>query len=500
MKRSSTPSFVLTLKLNTNSHDDLILSHRFWCAKEIYNFIVRRCIKQLNALRKEPLYRELLNSYIRSKNAGKPDKRTAKLLKELIAGYGLTEHKLQAYTDPFYKRYNKDIDSLTVQKIATQVWKAVEKVLYGNGKRIHFHSYFNLDSIEGKNNSSGIKFRDNRLKWNGLDIQAQIHKEDKYADEALTHRIKYCRIKRMAVGNRYHYYLELIFEGLPPVKHRINNGDIGIDIGTSTAAVFSEDASGFCTCMLEELAPEVQDFDKEKRKLQRRMDRSRRQMNPGNYNPDGTVKKGRKKWKNSNKYRKLQMQYKNICRKRAAALKQSHEILANKILEHGNTVRVEKMKFSGLAKRSRKTEKNKKGRFKKKKRFGKSIQSRAPALLLNIIDRKLKYAGSELIEINTVKFKASQYDHVTNSYKKRSLSSRSKTVGGWKVQRDLYSAFLICNSEDNNEKPDRQKCLSLYDKFCKAHDKCLTQKIENNDTLPSSMEIKYFRNLITQEV
>ena len=30
------------------------------------------------------------------------------------------------------------------------------------------------------------------------------------------------------------------------------------------------------------------------------MDRSRRAMNPGNYNEDGTIKKGKKKWILSN--------------------------------------------------------------------------------------------------------------------------------------------------------------------------------------------------------
>lgn len=43
----------------------------------------------------------------------------------------------------------------------------------------------------------------------------------------------------------------------------------------------------------------------------RAMDRSRRAMNPGNYNLDGTIRKGRKVWINSNRYRKLQKNIRN---------------------------------------------------------------------------------------------------------------------------------------------------------------------------------------------
>ena len=60
-------------------------------------------------------------------------------------------------------------------------------------------------------------------------------------------------------------------------------------------------------------------------------------------------------------------------RKRADVVRQSHEKLVNRILQNGNEIYVEKMTFSGLAKRSTKTETNQKGRYKKKSRYGKPI-------------------------------------------------------------------------------------------------------------------------------
>ena len=40
-----------------------------------------------------------------------------------------------------------------------------------------------------------------------------------------------------------------------------------------------------------------------------------------------------------------------------------------------------------------------------------------------------------------------------------------KTVGGHLVQRDLYSAFLIRNSDDAYEAPDRWKCIASFETF-----------------------------------
>ncbi|NLC07462.1 MAG: hypothetical protein GX755_05820 [Syntrophomonadaceae bacterium] len=42
--------------------------------------------------------------------------------------------------------------------------------------------------------------------------------------------------------------------------------------------------------------PELESRQKEIKQLQRKLDRQRRANNPDNYNPDGTIKKGRLKW------------------------------------------------------------------------------------------------------------------------------------------------------------------------------------------------------------
>ncbi len=50
----------------------------------------------------------------------------------------------------------------------------------------------------------------------------------------------------------------------------------------------------------------------------------------------------------------------------------------------GNKVYVEKMNFAGLQKRAKNTEKNDKGKFTKKKRFGKSLANKAPSMHIRL--------------------------------------------------------------------------------------------------------------------
>jgi hypothetical protein len=204
------------------------------------------------------------------------------------------------------------------------------------------------------------------------------------------------------------------------------------------------------------------------------MDRSRRAMNPDNYNEDGTIKsQGSKKviWNKSNHYIKYQNQLKELYRKQKDVRKYQHECLANHIISLGDTIYVETMSFSGLAKKAKKTEKNSNGSFKKKKRFGKSIANRAPAMLLEIINRKLSYHDKYLIKIDTWHAKASQFNHFDGTYHKKTLSQRWNNFNGIKIQRDLYSAFLIMNTASDLKSFNIDKCNERFNNFYKLHNK-----------------------------
>ena len=124
------------------------------------------------------------------------------------------------------------------------------------------------------------------------------------------------------------------------------------------------------------------------------------------------------------------------------------------------------MSFAGLQKRAKETKVNEKtNRIQSKKRFGAIIGHRAPATLISLIEQKCKSQGKTFIKADTKSVKASQFDHLTEEYTKHSLSTRVKFVGDDKVQRDLYSAFLLAHVEDDKKTVNVNACKSNFNTF-----------------------------------
>lgn len=306
-----------------------------------------------------------------------------------------------------------------------------------------------------------------------------------YANKCLLDKLLFCKLLKKIINGKNKYYVQITFEGIPPKKHMINenNNEVGIDIGTSTIAVVSNEKVIF-----EVLASNIENDEKTKRILQRKLDRQRRINNPNKFNDDGTIKISNKEnWIKSKNYLKTQYKLQELQRKIADKRKQSHNILANKILELGSIVKVETMNFKGLQKKSKNIEISEKtGKFRKKKRFGKSLLNRAPAMLIEILDRKLGYIEKSIIKINTHKVKASQLNHKTKEFEKKSLSKRWVNIDNIKIQRDLYSAFLIKNVKENLEEVDTEKADKEFENFVRLHNKEIEEiKIGNIPTLKS---------------
>ena len=466
-------NFVVQFPLKTEKYQEDILEKRFKIGRYIYNSLVTITQNRYKEMIKTKRYRNLMDQLTGDKTKDKPIWKEIGLMRK---EYDLTEYSFHKDVKPLQNHFSKNIDAFTAQKIATTLWKAYDKLFYGNGEAVHYKRYDEMTSLEGKSNKTGIRFKDDTLVWKGLIIPVDIDYDNPYEYQALQSEIAYCRIVRKYIRNRYKYYLQIVFKGIPPkkidkatgeIKHSIGKGDVGIDIGTSTIAYASSNE-----VKILELADKVQDIENQKRILLRKLDRSRRSMNPDNFNDDGTIKKqGNKKvkWNYSNHYKKNKKQLKELYRKQADIRKYQHECLANHIVSLGDTIYVEKMSFSGLAKRAKKTEINDKGKYKRKKRFGKTIANRAPAMLLEIINRKLSYEDKTLIEIDTWAAKASQFNHADKTYTKKKLSQRWNYINGNKIQRDMYSAFLIMNINDDLQSFNIEKCNDRFDKFLELH-------------------------------
>ena len=473
--------YCVTFPLITEKYQETILNKRFEISRQLYNAVLSKAYKRYKSMIETKKYRQLKEQI---NNANEKEKKLLyKQLNEMYKQYRLNEYSLHEDIQEMQHHFSENIDSFTAQKIATRVWSAFEDLLFGDGEIVHFKKYGELDSLEGKSNKTGIRFKDGFLIWNGLKISVKIDYNNPYEYQALKDEICYCRIKRRFIKGKYKYYLQIVFKGVPPmkinkdgeVKRHIGNGTVGLDIGTQTIAIVSN-----VDVKLLELADRVNNIEKEKRRILRYMDRSRRANNPDNFNEDGTIKKGKLKWVKSNRYIKAQNKLRELYRKQADVREYQHQLLSNYILSLGNKIKVEKMNFKGLQKRSKKTEKNDKGKFKRKKRFGKSLANKAPAKLLTILDNKLKYFGEKLIKVNTKEVKASQYNHLNCRYNKKKLSQRWNDLNGIKIQRDLYSAFLIQHVNDDLCNINQEECKRDFERFKILHDKEI-ERLNNSE-------------------
>jgi len=248
-EKKSEPNFVFTLKLDTEKYQEDILDKCLDIGRRIYN----ACLNELGKR-----YRLMIESkeYQRTIKIPKNDENRNLVLQELNKKYRLTEYSLHDFVKRMQHHFSKDLDSFTVQKIATRCFKAFKGQIYHTAKKIHSKKYGELHSLEGKSNGTGLKFKDNTLVWNGLSIKGIINPKDEYAQMSLLRKIKYCRIVKKGVK----YYLQLILEGFPPVKinkngefkHKAGSSKVGIDIGPQTAGISSNDK-----VILLELAPEI---------------------------------------------------------------------------------------------------------------------------------------------------------------------------------------------------------------------------------------------------
>jgi hypothetical protein len=119
----------------------------------------------------------------------------------------------------------------------------------------------------------------------------------------------------------------------------------------------------------------------------------------------------------------------------------------------------------------------------------KALANKAPSSFLTLLDNTLKYMGEQLVKINTTKTKASQYNHITNEFIKKDLGERWNIIEDHKVQRDLYSSFLIMNINSNLESVNREKCLETYSNFLNLHDIEINQLRTSSNKKLSSIGI-----------
>ena len=495
--RAQTSSFVVSVKLHLPKQIENRLEKSFHISNSVYNEGISLGLKRFEALKRNPYYQELLEAR-RLAKAGidklqKAKKKTKgltqqvklydKALFELRKAYGLTEFTLSAYLCQQRRKAGSPYQQLSaseIQVIAKQVMKTLEKVLFYQIKphRVRFRSKYDLD-VSYRNNANKQATRLTRSNRKGIAYRLYIHKTSTFVDipiKAFTkyqqkslmcsEKVKYVQIVRKTIRGKKVYILQIVCQGTPLSKVTKGNGVVGIDPGISTIAFASQKDAA-----LVDLVPKnIVQKEKLLKRLDQAIERSRRVNNPECYNENGTIKKGVRFKRPSSRQMRLHNRRRKAYRSLSEERTKLQGQLVHRIVSQASIIKMEELNVKGLQKRSRDIRINPKtNRPFSKKRFGKAIFRAAPSAFRTALEKKTSQLGIDFEIISPKNVKPSQYNHITQTFEKKSLSTRIYDLSDEykNVQRDLYSAFLIGHIENGhyNQKQLEQVFPVFYDQM-----------------------------------
>ena len=452
--------------------------------------------KRYEQLLRTKRYRKLKKLYGQYSEQGDTDSRNliAQQMTDMQREYGVTWNDCRKTMIPIGKKYQ--IDAVFALTKAEDVWKSFERCLYAEGKKIRFASRGELPCIRAKQICRGIilkadgdvlscRYRHTEIALSGKDryekdeIKAiadylndpetndmNALKRYKESGEIIsTYRPCYVTLVPERIRGKMRLYVHITVEGKPAGKERnrkYGQGRIGIDIGTQTIAYTSEEETGLKN--LAERGTSILENERKERLLYRAMERSRRESNPGNYNEDGTVRKGKKVWRYSNRYWKLKARHTELCRRNAVNRHLSINEDVNHLRNLGDVVVTEGKNAKKLMKKA-KAAKNENGVWKRRKRFGRSVKNRCPGYFQRRLKEVFEATGGKYIEVPE-NYRASQYDHTCDTYTKKKLSDRMYALNdGTIVQRDLYSSYLLYQYDPITQEINKEKCKSEFNRY-----------------------------------
>lgn len=478
--RTQTPSYVVSIELHLPKQIENRLEKSFRISNSAYNEGISLGLKRFEAMKRNPYYQELLEARRLAKTGidklKKAKKKTKglvqqvklydKALFELRKAYGLTEFELQKYLAQQRRKPGSPYQQLAaceIHAIADQAMKTLEKVLFYKIKshKVRFRSKYDLNvSYRNKTNDQATRLVPSNKK--DIAYRLYIHKKSTFVDIPVkafndyqqvsllrSEKIKYVQIIRKTIRGKKVYILQIVCQGTPPSKVTKGSGVVGIDPGISTVAFASQKEVALVDLVPKNIARK----EKLLKQLDQRIERSRRMNNPECYNENGTIKKGERFKRPSNRQMRLRNQRRKTYSSLSEERKKIQGQLVNRLVSQASSIKIEELNVKGLQKRSRDIRINPKtNRPFSKKRFGKAVFRAAPSTFRTALKTRASQLGIDFEIISPKNVKPSQYNHITQTFEKKSLSTRIYDLSDeYKdVQRDLYSAFLIGHIENDH--------------------------------------------------
>ncbi len=336
--RTPTPTFICELPLRAGRRKVRLAGIRLEVGRQLYNASLAEALRRLRHLRASPAWARARGLPATTRSCRT---RRARAFRRTREQHGFTDYALQKFAIATFRKARWMEDHLgthEVQKVGTRAYRAANRILVGGARRARFKGRGQFDSLEGKSNATGIRWRGDHVEWGTVVLPAVWDSEDAVVAHALAQRIKYVRIVRRRVGGTIRLYAQIVCQGQPCRKpqHQIGAGEAAIDLGPSTVAAVGAESA----LLVELCAPVVRQHGRIRR-LQRRLDRQRRANNPENYLPDGRSKPGVRGWRISGHQRQVRERVAELYRREKAHRQTLHGQLANQILRMGRVIRTE---------------------------------------------------------------------------------------------------------------------------------------------------------------
>ena len=228
---------ITEIPLRASPSQESILLKRLEAARRVYNACLGEALQRAQSMRRSPAYQA-------ARRMPKGAART-EAFRQARQAAEFGEYALHTYAKQFgHSCLGDHLDSLVVQTVATRAYHAAKEYILGKKGKPRFKGKNQFDSVEGKANTSGLRWKDNQVVWNirsgkALTLVPLLPAKDKVIQHGLSSRVKYVRIVRRKLNGRNRFYVQLVGEGRPFQKpeNKVGKGEVGLDIGPQTIKI-----------------------------------------------------------------------------------------------------------------------------------------------------------------------------------------------------------------------------------------------------------------------
>ena len=494
--------FSLTFALKPSFWDERKLEKIFKTAYAAYGDAYNYYRKQIENYRNDPVYLEIIEAHKKAVEEAGNEKKNVVYTKEekeklnnLQKKYELLGSRPSAVLCKRLRtNYREILDSNMVQSVVDFVYKGVHTVMYTKDNRsadqkkkgsrqIRKKCFQEFETISMGTNISGVvvniingKYfleykqtgRKGKVKFS-IPIATNTGKEE--IDNILAfNEMKYPVLKRVRTKKGWKYQVQILFSGKVERTNLTSiNKRVGIDITEGHIAVVTDDYVGYQKLYA---VPERQ--EEKIAELSSEMDKIRRELNPDNYNEDGTIKRqGNKKikWVFSHKYRQLRNEIKVIREHNANKVSYEQNCIANKIVNAGNDIVIVKKDWVSKVKRDSATTINEKtGKYNSKFSLSaKMVSNTAPAQLIEKIVMREKYIDGNVTKISDKEESIYCIDIFTGERLPYTIDDEYYVISGKRIHRTVYYAYMMTGYDTESMKFNYEKLINGFDNFYKLY-------------------------------